>query len=61
MRDTTMPDKENHPVSFRPSDETRKQLAELMRKWNENQTQAISRAIERAWQMEQATGAKKPQ
>jgi hypothetical protein len=43
---------DNMPTSFRPSSVTREQIAELMERFNENQTQTLSRCIERMWAME---------
>ncbi len=42
----------NKPISFRPSMVTRKQIDDLMRLWNENQTQVMQRCIERTWALE---------
>ncbi len=42
----------NKPVSFRPSAITRRQLDALMALWNENQSQAVSRCVERVWEQE---------
>lgn len=42
----------NKPISFRPSMVTRNQIADLMRLWNENQTQVMQRCIERTWVLE---------
>ncbi len=41
--------KPGETVSLRLSPESRKQLDELMRRWGDSQTDAIKRAIERAW------------
>jgi hypothetical protein len=38
------------PVAFRTSRVSREQLDELMKHWGENQSQAIIRCIERAWE-----------
>lgn len=46
----------NNPISFRPSIEARRQLEDLMELWNENQTQALIRMIERIWLMEVSPG-----
>jgi hypothetical protein len=40
------------PVAFRTSRVSREQLDELMKHWGENQSQAIIRCIERAWEAE---------
>lgn len=44
----------NSPRAFRASDETDRQIRELMLKWGENRSKVITRCIERVWLQEVA-------
>lgn len=43
------------PKTFRASDETDRQLNDLMSRWGENRSKAIIRCIERVWWQEVAS------